>query len=395
MQGKIIHYGADEYYRLRTLREAGFTVESCRSLSQFRWVLSSAGRVDAVAFTEAIGRTPRTAMSLARGKRSPLVLFQGWIPHYEESEFNLVVPARTSADQWIDDIDGLIKRTRRLIQDSQEVQTISRILCEEIAAIKERTVLEFRRSKRERERNRGFKVDFLAHEGNSSGLGIVSGSNGFLGSLGAEALHEFRSLMSRSSYAAGAVLFTQGQWGGEIHVIFSGNVKLSVNSSDGKRFIVHIANPGEMLGLASAFTCLPQAATAEACYPCELGSVSSADFLHFLVKHPQTFRAAANELGRAYNQACARLQTLGTSTTVMAKMAGLLLEWSRNGNETERGTQIHIALTQEEMGQCIGIARESVTRILHHLEERQIIDCKGSMLTILDRAALEVCAGER
>jgi CRP/FNR family transcriptional regulator, cyclic AMP receptor protein len=395
MRDKIVHFGVDEHYRLRTLREAGYTVESCVSLSEFKWVLYSEGLVDLIVFTEADGIAPYSAISLARNKCSPLVLFQGWMPHYEQSPFNLVIPMLASVDQWLGEIAHLIESTQRLIEESSNQRTKSRILCEEIARLKEQTIFEFRRSEIELQRNRRFKIEFLPPEGDSSGLDDVSGSGGFLGSLSKEEIQGFRSLMSRSSYEAGTVLFREGQLGGRIYLVYSGSVKLSLNSSDRKRFILHIAGPGEIIGLPSAFTSCPHMVTAEACYPCELGSVSSADFLNFLDRHPHTLRAAACLLGRAYNQASARLRTMGVGFTVMAKVAGLLLEWSGNGNETGRGKQIHVALTHGEMGQCIGATRESVSRILNDLQHRQIIDQKGSMVTILDRVALETCAGER
>lgn len=110
MGSRIIYYGADEY-RLRTLQSAGYTVQPCSSLTEFRWVLSSVGRPDAVAFAEANGRAPHTAMSLARRYRSPLVLFQCWTPHYNESEFNLIVPMLTLPEQWLGDIASLIGHT--------------------------------------------------------------------------------------------------------------------------------------------------------------------------------------------------------------------------------------------------------------------------------------------
>lgn len=395
MGGKIIHYGVDEFYRLRILRKAGYTVESCISLSEFKWVLYSTGRIDAVAFTEAEGSTPLTAMSLAHGKRSPLILFQGWTPHYQQSDFNLVIPMLTSVDQWLGDIASLIERTRHLVQESSKLRTKSRILREETAALIEGTTLEFRRSAKEMERNRGFKLDFLAQQDDSVRSGIVPGSSGLPASLGIDAIHELRSLMSRCSCAAGTVLFNEGQRGDEIFILLSGKVKLSLNSSDGKRFIVHIANPGETLGLASAFTSCPHGLTAETCHPCELGSVRSSDFLDFLAGNPQAYLVAACEMGRAYYQACARLRTLGANFTVMAKLSGLLLEWSGHGYQTAQGIQFHIALTHEEMGQCIGTTRESVSLVLSDFQLRRIIDQRGTTLTILDRAALETYAGER
>jgi CRP/FNR family transcriptional regulator, cyclic AMP receptor protein len=177
-----------------------------------------------------------------------------------------------------------------------------------------------------------------------------------------------------------------------VYILLAGQAKLSVNSSDGKRFIVHIANPGEVLGLATVFTSCAHEITAETCYPCDVATVGCTDFRRFLEKYPEAFRAASRDLARAYNLACTRLRTMGVGFTVNAKMAGLLLEWSQTGRETRRGTQIHIALTHQEIGQCIGTSRESVTRSLHNLQQRRIIGQKGTILTILDRAALECCA---
>ena len=327
--------------------------------------------------------------------RSPLVLFQCRTPHYDESEFNLVVPMLTSAEEWLGDIASLIENTRTLVQRSSDLQSRSRLLCKEAAAIVERTRLELYRSRAEWERNHGFKVDFLDTEGSSPEFGALPGATGFLRSLSDNAMHELRSLLRLSSCPTGTVLFAEGQIPQKTYLLFRGNIKLSVNSSDGKRFIVRIANPGEMLGLASALECRAHETTAETCYPCDIGSVDSSVLLRFIENHPRAIRAVANELSRDYNQACIRLRTMGVGFTVTAKLAGLLLEWSVNGTETEQGTQIHMALTHAELGQCIGTARESITRILHDFQQRQFIDLRGSILTIIDRPALETCAGVR
>jgi CRP/FNR family transcriptional regulator len=115
--------------------------------------------------------------------------------------------------------------------------------------------------------------------------------------------------------------------------------------------------------------------------------------MHFLEGHPEAFRASAQEMGRAYNQTCMRLRTMGVNFRVTARMAGLLLEWAESGNETGRGTTIFVGLTHEEIGQCVGTTRESVSRTLSELEHRKVIEVQGSTLTILDREALEDCAG--
>jgi CRP/FNR family transcriptional regulator len=55
--------------------------------------------------------------------------------------------------------------------------------------------------------------------------------------------------------------------------------------------------------------------------------------------------------------------------------------------------RVHVVLTHGEIGECIGTCRESVTRILGDLQRRQIVNLRGSILTVMDRPALEICAG--
>ncbi|KAA6462132.1 Crp/Fnr family transcriptional regulator [Acidobacteria bacterium AB60] len=393
MGSRIVHYGLDEHYRLRTLRNAGYTVDNCNSLSEFKWVLYSGGRADAVAFTEADGAAPLTAMSLARHRRSPLVLFQGWMPHYQEKDFNLVVPMLTAPENWLGDIAGLIGKTRQLVRDSQEMRARSHLLREETSALLTRTFQEMERAHRERQINRDFKVDFLRPAKGAHSFGIVQETNGFLAALSPAALREFRSMMKRSAYPSGTALFSRGQLPHDVWFIFAGAVKLAVDAADGRRFILHIARAGEFLGLPSAFACSAHQMTAEAGLHCDVGCARTIEFLDFLERFPEAFRAAALELGRSYNQTCTRLRTVGVNLRVQARLAGLLLEWAERGIDSERGTEIHLGLTQEEIGQCIGTTRESVTRILHDLQQRHIVEVKGPTLTIFNRAALENCAG--
>ncbi len=83
-------------------------------------------------------------------------------------------------------------------------------------------------------------------------------------------MDDFESLASFDSYSAGSMLFAEEQASEEVFILLQGEVKLSVTSSDGKRFILRIAQPGEILGLASAFSGNASEMTAETLYPCDI-----------------------------------------------------------------------------------------------------------------------------
>jgi CRP/FNR family cyclic AMP-dependent transcriptional regulator len=66
-----------------------------------------------------------------------------------------------------------------------------------------------------------------------------------------------------------------------------------------------------------------------------------------------------------------------------------LLGWSVGDEQTKLGTKFTISLTHEEITECIGVTRETVSRTLGEFKIRQLLTLQGSTLTIPSRAALE------
>ena len=214
----------------------------------------------------------------------------------------------------------------------------------------------------------------------------------FFESLSIEAFRDFEHLESLSFVTAGTALFVEEQTPTDIFILLRGQVKLTINSSDGKRFILRIANPGEFLGLTSAFTGIPYTATAETLYPCTIASVRRSDFLQFLRRYPAAYPGVASDLSLDCNQARSRLRTIGLASSSRAKFARLLLEWCADGRQTKDGIRLHLALTHGEIAECIGVTRETVTRNLNEFRRRRMVTLHGSFLTISNRPELEKCA---
>ena len=71
-----------------------------------------------------------------------------------------------------------------------------------------------------------------------------------------------------------------------------------------------------------------------------------------------------------------------------ARLARWLLQCAdRTGTE-------HLMLTQELLGEMLGVRRTTVTLLAEHLKDRDIIKYSRGKITIVDRAALESCACE-
>jgi CRP/FNR family transcriptional regulator len=224
------------------------------------------------------------------------------------------------------------------------------------------------------------------------GLPNQAGSE-FFSKLSIEAVQDLMSIEHPTSYPANMMLFSEKDPAQGVFVVLEGEVKLSINSSDGRRLILRIAKRGEILGLDSALSGQASEMTAETLYPCKIARIARRDFLSFMARHPEAYKIVTEELGRQIGMACAQLRTVALSSSAPEKLARLLLDFSQSGHTTELGTRFRFSLTHEEIGEFIGTSRETVTRTLSAFKTRHLVDFKGSTLTIPSKTALASYAG--
>jgi CRP/FNR family transcriptional regulator len=211
--------------------------------------------------------------------------------------------------------------------------------------------------------------------------------------LSTEMRDELASLRVISDCPSGMILFHEQEMPSLILFLMEGQVRLSMNSSTGKRLTLGIADPGDTLGLAPSLSGMQYDTTAETVCPCRIASLGREKYLSFLMRHPSAYKNALLELcqdrARGYDQ----LRAIGLMATAPVKLARLLLEWCDEGQKTDKGTRLSCAFTHGEIGEFIGTSRETVTRIFRDLKYRELLEARGSTLIISDRRALEVYAG--
>jgi CRP/FNR family transcriptional regulator len=191
------------------------------------------------------------------------------------------------------------------------------------------------------------------------------------------------------SYAANVALFSERDPAKALFVILDGAVRLSINSSHGRRLSLRIAKKGEIIGLSSALSGTPYDTTAETLNSSKIAVIDRREFQQFLVRHPEAYLALSEELGRQMAIVCSQLRTLGLSSSAPQKLARLLLEWSDNGQAMGSESRLRLSLTHAEIGDFIGSSRETVTRTLTNLKNRRLVAFRGCMMTIPNREALE------
>jgi CRP/FNR family transcriptional regulator len=197
-------------------------------------------------------------------------------------------------------------------------------------------------------------------------------------------------------YPKGGVFFLEGQTAAGVFFLRSGSAKESMVSSAGKTAIVRVVGPGEILGLAAVLTSAPHGCAIETLEPTHADYLPKTVFLHLLKISHELSQMVASQLIRNCREAYAGIRCLGVSGSVPEKLARLLLQWAEcplsNKNQNGEGVRIRVTMTHEEIGQCVGSTRETMTRILGDLRKKKWITTKGDIWTISDEEALRQLA---
>jgi CRP/FNR family transcriptional regulator len=205
-------------------------------------------------------------------------------------------------------------------------------------------------------------------------------------------LKSFEEVKYTSSYPADALLFVEGQTPRGVYMLCKGRVKLTMTSPEGKTIILHVAEPGELVGLDAALSGQPYELSAETLEPCQVNFIKRDAFLRLVREHPQICAHSTDQLRRDYRAACFQIRSLGLSRTALEKIARFLLELAARGQATNQGVRMNLALTHEEIAQIVGVSRETVTRTLTELKNKAVIAVKGPTVIIRNKADLEALA---
>jgi CRP/FNR family transcriptional regulator, cyclic AMP receptor protein len=156
----------------------------------------------------------------------------------------------------------------------------------------------------------------------------------------------------------GEVLFRQGEEG-SLYYVKSGLLKVIRLQEDGTAFLFNIIVPGETIPHHSLISPKEYHGTAIALIPTEVETIDSNTWYQQLRDNPEAYAEVALQLQTKLRMMQQRIDQL---TTVSPKeRLSLLQEWF----STYLGDiPIYEILTQTEIGQLIGIRRETVNRLL-------------------------------
>ncbi len=193
---------------------------------------------------------------------------------------------------------------------------------------------------------------------------------------------------------AGSDLFHQGEPSSELYTLLDGWVFLYQILEDGRRQILDFALPGAFLGFQPDLAA-PMAHAAHCLTDVAVCVFPRKNLFGLFRKHPELALRMAWITARDWTLANEHLTNLGRRSA-RERVAHLLLELFyrvRLGHPSAHGGTIELPLTQEHIGDALGLTSVHVNRTLRQLRESGLVGLSGRTLRVLDPDALADVAG--
>ena len=203
-----------------------------------------------------------------------------------------------------------------------------------------------------------------------------------------EELDKVSALMYIKAFRRKKIIFLEDTPSNTVYVIKSGNVKIYKSLPDGREQIINILSPGDMLGFDSLYDD-HYATTAEAIQDTELCCIKKSDLVLLLKGNPEVNMKFIKIMNRELNRAQERIRDLGLKDA-REKVATLLMTlFTSKGAGKGPG----FTLSRQEISEMVGVAQETVIRILSEFRADGVIGTEGREIIVSDPAELKRLAG--
>ena len=203
--------------------------------------------------------------------------------------------------------------------------------------------------------------------------------------LGAEERAELVTKAHIRRFAAGESIFHMGSPGSSMMAVLSGEVRISISSPEGKELLLAILQPGEVFGEIALLDGKERSADAKAHSACTLAILERREVLAFFERHPHAWPRIVEVLCDRFRE-----NTQHVAEVALMHLPGRLAK-ALLRMDADRRTRSG-ALSQRELGNMVGAARETVNKCLNEWQRRGIIRMDDNAIAIVDKSVLESLA---
>jgi len=191
-------------------------------------------------------------------------------------------------------------------------------------------------------------------------------------------------VLSRKAYPKNSTIIAAGDATDAMYIVVSGRLKVIMSDKEGQEVILAILNQGEFFGEMGLIAQAPRSATVTTIEPCELLTITRADFTKCLQGNFDLTMNVIRGLVKRLREADEKIGSLALMD-VYGRVARLLLEMA----ETIDGQKVVTKkLTKRDIAKMIGASREMVSRVMKELETSGRIEVRAREILLRDSLAL-------
>jgi CRP/FNR family transcriptional regulator, cyclic AMP receptor protein len=186
-----------------------------------------------------------------------------------------------------------------------------------------------------------------------------------------------------------ATIFQKGDPGAGMMAVVSGRVKICTYSPDGKELMLNIIDRGGLFGEIALLDGQPRSADAVALENTELLVLDRNRLMPFLTAHPEVATRLIAVLCQRLRQTSEALEDALLRDAPSRVARGLLRLAKAFGKQESAGLRLDIKLSQQQIGNLIGISRESINKSIVDWTRAGYLSVGNGFITITDVEALE------
>jgi CRP/FNR family transcriptional regulator len=190
---------------------------------------------------------------------------------------------------------------------------------------------------------------------------------------------------------ARARLFAAGDPGTALYLVLNGWLKLTLTAQSGRDIVLELAGPGSVFGELAVLCDRPRAADAVALSACRVLAIDGRAVIAALRAHPDALLAVVRLLAERLARTTAQLED-GLLPAEPRLARTLLRLATLDPRVTRAGAVIDLGLSQSDLGELTGLARESINKLLRGWRDAGWIGVDGRTITLADLPALRAVA---
>jgi CRP/FNR family cyclic AMP-dependent transcriptional regulator len=188
----------------------------------------------------------------------------------------------------------------------------------------------------------------------------------------------------RMGFGRNTTIIRAGDPTDTLYIVINGRLKVLLCDDQGREVILSLLGPGEVFGEMGLLDDSPRSANVVTQEPCELLSISKADFKRILAENSDLSLMVMRGLVKRLREADRKIGSLALMD-VYGRVARLLLEMA----EDVDGEKVVVKkVSKQDIAKMIGASREMVSRVMKDLQLGGYLEVRGRSIVLRDNILL-------